>query len=182
MNLLRTLSLASIVALCGTAAQAVPQTTGVELGTAVQFDANSTNALNFAQQAPGHIGQVAPFVFFVSNEAGKVTLEFNNEANGLAFFEIRIDNITTGATPHPIALGDTIHTGGISVLASTSPRIETFEANEMVEVRLALGGERDWDFNWTAFYVGVPEPATMAIFGLGLVGMGLATRRRRSDA
>ncbi len=37
----------------------------------------------------------------------------------------------------------------------------TFTANATVEVRLALGGERDWDFDWTTFYV-VPSPTTRA--------------------
>jgi hypothetical protein len=36
---------------------------------------------------------------------------------------------------------------------------ETFTANSTVEIRLALGGERDWDFDWVTFEV-LPDAQT----------------------
>lgn len=142
----------------------------------------STNALNFAKQVPLHIGQNAPYVLFVSNTAGSVTLDFVNLAPGLAFFETRIDDIATGATPHPVVIGDTIHTGGTSVASGTSSLQKTFTANDYVDIRLALGGERDWDFDWVRFQVAsVPEPGTLAILGLGLVGLAFVRRTKQSS-
>jgi hypothetical protein len=38
------------------------------------------------------------------------------------------------------------------------PEVVTFSAKRTVEIRLALGGEREWDFDWTLFAVG-PTPA-----------------------
>lgn len=114
---------------------------------------NSTNALNEAKQVPGRVGQIAPYVIFKGAGVGEVTLEFHNMGPGLAFFEVRIDGVATGATVHPVVTGSTIHTGGQSVTKETSPIERTFSAATTVDIRLALGGERDWDFDWTRFYV-----------------------------
>ena len=143
---------------------------------------NSTNELNYLSQAPGRVGQVAPHVLFDSNDVGEVTLAFNNGASGLAFFEIRIDGIATGATSHPVVIGDTIHTGGVGVASGVLNDVRSFTAASTVEVRLALGAERDWDFDWTSFSVAtaVPEPASVGLALFGLMGVAAARRRRRS--
>ena len=70
--------------------------------------------------------------------------------------------------PHPVVTGDVIHPPSASTdapipVCDTSPVVQTFTANTTVEIRLALGGERDWDFDWTPFTVGQPEvPTTKA--------------------
>jgi hypothetical protein len=140
---------------------------------------NSTNALNYALLTPGHIGQSTPYVLFNTNAVGSVTLDFFNIAPGLAFFETRIDDIETGVNPHPVVIGDTIHAGGTAVASGASLLGKTFMATNYVGIRLALGGERDFDFDWVRFEVqpaGVPLPGTLALLGLGMIG--LAFRRR----
>lgn len=145
---------------------------------------NSTNALNYAQLTPGREGQVAPYVLFNSNAVGSVTLDFFNYANGLAFFETRIDGIATGGSPHPVVVGDTIHSGGTSV-ASGSDLQKSFMATNYVDIRLALGAERDWDFDWVRFEVQpepqIPLPGTGMLFGIGFVGLLAARRRTRTQ-
>lgn len=99
-----------------------------------------------------------PHVNMVDVGVGYATLEFVNETNSLAFFEYRIDGVTVGSSDHLVVDGDVIHPGvcvdGRAVAACESgPVVETFQATSVVEVRLALGGERDWDFDWTPFYV-----------------------------
>jgi hypothetical protein len=84
----------------------------------------------------------------------------------LAFFEYRIDGqVLTSGTSHPVVIGDFIYPGicvdgrtgpGQPVCGDGTPEIMTFTAAEYVEVRLALGGERDWDFDWTRFDVLLP--------------------------
>lgn len=114
---------------------------------------NSTNELNKNKQTPGRIGQTAPYVDFVSNTSDSVSLRFFNHASGLAFFEVRRDGVATGTTPHPVVTGDTIHTEGVSVTSGATVDRTFTGLSEKIEIRLALGGERDWDFDWTRFDV-----------------------------
>jgi hypothetical protein len=137
------------------------------------FSPASTNELNEAKQVPTREGQDAPHVVWEAIEVGEITLMFVNHTNSLAFFEYRIDGVTVGSTPHPVVntgfahpttglvaeYDDVIHPG-VSVDGRGIPDpvvvSRTFAANQTVEIRLALGGERDWDFDWTLFHV----PAT----------------------
>ena len=125
----------------------------VSASPAAAYDFPSTNDANRAA--------ALPHVDLVSTGPGSVTLEFVNTRNATAFFEYRIDGQTVGSTPHPVVIGDVIHPGVCvdgratpPVGCSTDSEVRTFEGNSTVEVRLALGGERDWDFDWTSFAVG----------------------------
>lgn len=99
-----------------------------------------------------------PYVEEVSSDNCEVTLKFVNDTNSLAFFEYRVDGVTpdSATTDHPVVTGDVIYPG-VSVDGRGEPNpvvvTKTFEAHETVEVRLALGGERDWDFDWVTFEV-----------------------------
>jgi hypothetical protein len=121
---------------------------------------------------------------FDSSTVNSVTLDFFNYAPGVAFFETRIDGIQTGLTPHAVVIGDTQHTGGTFMAANTPAALtRTFTANNYVDIRLALGGESDYRFDWTRFYTSpassVPDGgSTLAMLGLGLAGIGLARRRK----
>jgi hypothetical protein len=124
----------------------------VSAGPAAAYDFPSTNDANRAADLP--------HVDLVSTGPGTVTLEFVNTRRVVAFFEYRIDGQTVGTTPHPVVTGDVIHPGfcidgrPTPTAGCTNSLVQTFEADATVEVRLALGGERDWDFDWTSFAVG----------------------------
>ena len=81
------------------------QGTGELVGNTFGWVPNSTNALNYAPQVPGKLGVVVPYVYFVSNGPGTVTLQFVNESNSLAFFEYRLDGVQIGTDSHPIVGG-----------------------------------------------------------------------------
>lgn len=127
----------------------------------------STNTLNKNQQVPGRVGQDAPYVEVDEVGPGEVTLNFVNQAPGLAFFEYRIDGDELGPGNHPVVNAEGEHdVGGSPPRDSIYPGVgvpsgnietKTFEAKWYVEVRLALGAERDWDFDWVRFDVGQPE-------------------------
>jgi hypothetical protein len=119
---------------------------------ALAYDYPSTNDAN---RANGH-----PHVNLVETGIGYVDLEFVNDTNSLAFFEYRIDGevLTTGSA-HPVVLGEFIYEGicvdgrATGAVCDGGPIVERIEAGSTVEVRLALGGERDWDFDWVTFVV-----------------------------
>jgi hypothetical protein len=122
-------------------------------GAASAYDFPSTNDENRAANLP-HVN-------LVSTGPGTVTLDFVNPRNSIAFFEYRLDGQTVGTTPHPVVTGDVVHPG-FCVDGRNTPNpgcfhdstVQTLAADATVEVRLALGGERDWDFDWTPFAVG----------------------------
>ena len=134
----------------------------------------SSNADNYA------LVNSRPYVLlFDDNTPGEITLEFVNKGPGLAFFEYRIDGVQTGASAHPVVMNDTIHSG-IGISQGGANRVETFFANSTVDIRLALGGEEDYRFNWTRFDVApAPLPAS-ACGGIALFGLISAKRRRKN--
>ena len=158
--------------------------TGTPVGNAFGWTPNSTNLLNYDELVPGRVGQAAPYVLFASNAVGQAILDFYNPGPGLAYFEVRIDGVDTGSTTHPVVTGDVIHPGGIAVATLTTQLGEVFAATQYVDIRLALGGERDWDFDWTRFEVlqPVPVPAALPLVISGLGGMGLLGWRRKRKA
>lgn len=120
---------------------------------AMAYTYPSTNALNAAQQTPGYVGLLTPYVHQVGVGPGSVTLEFVGGYVGGAWFEYRLDGaVKTSGTAHPVVSGDFIYPN-IGVAANTK-LTKTFSAGATVEIRLALGAERDWDFDWTTFQVG----------------------------
>ncbi len=140
---MRTVRISIVLALLG----ALVAVFGASPALAYTFP--STNEQN---KADNH-----PYVELVSQDVGEVTLDFVNDTNSLAFFEYRIDGVAlTSGTAHPVVAGDFIYPG-VSVdsrnIADPVVVTQTFQAEATVEVRLALGGERDWDFDWVTFDV-----------------------------
>lgn len=127
------------------------------MATALAYDFPSTNDANRANGFP-HVNLVEAGI-------GHVTLDFVNDTNSLAFFEVRIDGDTlTSGSAHPVVTGDFIYPGvTVDSRGIADPVIvtRTFDATSTVEVRLALGGERDWDFDWVIFEA-LPDASTKA--------------------
>jgi len=118
-------------------------------GSALAYDFPNTNDDNIAEGLP--------HVVKMGDAPGEVTLKFINDTNSFAYFEYRIDGeALTSGDAHPVVTGDYIYEGvRVDGRGVSEPVTETrsFSATEKVEVRLALGGERDWDFDWTEFDV-----------------------------
>ncbi len=128
----------------------------------------STNYLNKSAQNQHRPGTQGPHVNFVSNTSDSVTLEFVMPESYLAVFEYRVDgdavDLTTNPTLHPFGedphpnprpwMGEDETVFGAIAVSGVDSVEHTFEnVDSIVEIRLALGGERDWDFQWTPFFV-----------------------------
>lgn len=126
----------------------------MSVGIASAYTFPSTNDEN---RTNGH-----PHVNLLSTDVGEVTLEFVNNTNSLAYFEVRVDGELPTGNSHPVVGGNIYTENSVCVdnraiphqdcIAGSEAQV-TFSADEKVEVRLALGGERDWDFDWVTFYV-----------------------------
>ncbi len=119
----------------------------------------STNAANAA--TAGSADEL-PWVEQTDVGAGWVELTFHKAYVGLSFFEYRIDGVVLDGNEHPIVIGDVIYPGVCVANSGACPSGITrqFQASSTVEIRLALGGERDWDFDWTPFRVDPKQPTT----------------------
>ncbi len=125
----------------------------------------STNDLNRDQMTPGHIGKLTPHVNLVDAGMGWVELEFVGGYVGGAWFEYRIDGNIAGSALHPVVMGDLIHP---TVSTPANAKVyRTFEACQKVEVRLCLGAERDWDFDWTTFNTEGPKLCELNVEAVG---------------
>lgn len=123
----------------------------------------STNQLNKDKLVPGRVGQIAPYVELVEAGTNYVKLRFVNAYTGLHYFEYKVDGVLqTSGTPHEFltpAQGypNEFEYPGVCVSTNgpcpTGPTEKTINATSKVEVRLALGGENDWYFDWTRFDV-----------------------------
>lgn len=127
--------------------------------TALDVCLPSTNSANKAT------GGVRPYVEKVSGTATSVTLRFVRGtgigSTGTQFFEYRVDDQKrTCGTPHLVVIGDWQYPGVALGNNPVVPEVtRTFDAEEKVEVRLALGPENNFYFEndgsgWITFEVG----------------------------
>ena len=121
---------------------------------------------------------ITPSVEEVETADCSVTLKFVNVTNSRAQFEYRIDGEADNQFPayfqefigvdHPV-VGGLVYpqitldnrSSAVSPLVGTTT-IETFAVDSLIEVRLALGGERDWDFDWVSFETTCPTPVVVS--------------------
>lgn len=121
-------------------------------GDVFAYDFPSTNEQNASRETPKHIGKLTPYISLEEVGIGYVTLKFHGSYVGYHYFEYKIDDsIVDSGTPHQTLLGE-FEYPGIGVYPNTSTT-RTFYANEKVQIRLALGAENDWYFDWTRFDV-----------------------------
>jgi PEP-CTERM motif len=89
------------------------------------------------------------------------------------------------------ALGtEILPVGGFNIPGNTANTAEFFNFSDAVRqqinaggwLRLVINGEDGWDLSLDSFGFQVPEPTSLALVGLALVGAGVVSRRRKVQA
>lgn len=149
---------------------------------------------------PTNIGDLRGVFFNVSDDSLLSTLSVTGtDVNATAFLANSVNfvgspsNNINGAPPPSVfdagveigtpgigAGGDDIQSTMFTLTSSTTALTESLVSGESFGVRImsvgAPGSNRDESLKLTR----IPEPSALALFGLGLLGLGLAARRRRT--
>jgi len=123
------------------------------VGVVLAYDYPSTNEWNRDGENP-IIAGVGPHINIISTGFDNVELEFINPHEYWACFEYRRDGDTEeaiGSNHFNPWIDDDLYP---YYCVNNETRVETiYDVDKYVEVRLTFGAERDWDFDWTPFYV-----------------------------
>ncbi len=162
------------------------------LGADVRFDGS-----NFILSATmnGAIGTTANTLYvFGFDKGGAVNAPFTGIGNPNVIFNAVVTvNGTTGAVAGGGGAGTSIISGNgftatiaASLLPSTGLAFADYLWNLWPRVNAASGGGTqpipDFAPNNAMRRVSVPEPATLSVFGLGLLGLGWGARKRSTKA
>jgi hypothetical protein len=156
--------------------------TGLAQSVTVGFGAFPASALTFSTAS--QVDQVATVTWSLAPRvlAGPVSLFFRvldsnigllagggTEQNTLAF---ALNGVALGTA----SLGNVVNAD--IFLTLTAAQVASLASGGTLT--MLANGAPGWDLSMTSFSLQVPEPASLALVGLGLIGAGLASRRRKA--
>lgn len=119
----------------------------------------------------------------VGSATGAVTFQLNNMSQGYSFFTGIADSGSGGDGFYHAIYSSTFSTFGVGALSSAAQTAIASLSGPVLYVGFEDRRGGDYDYNDLIFAfssVTIPEPASLAIFGAGLLGIGLTRLRRRA--
>jgi PEP-CTERM motif len=153
----------------------------VRVGGVVGATGATANQLNMSTSAD--VDQLVRVTWTLAPTAltGPVSLFFRVLNSNIGLLPAGVENNTLSFTLNgdllgTATIGNTINTDiYLTLTASQVASLATSSSLLMV-----ANGAPGWDLSMTSFALQVPEPASLALVGLGLLGAGLASRRRKA--
>jgi hypothetical protein len=118
----------------------------------------------------------AGFITDSSGPAASVRFDLIKSDLNAASFELFWNNVSFGSQVFPAFNGP----GTTPILFALTAAQQDAIANNAGTLKLVIDGIPDFDLAIDAIGIQIPEPATLALAGLALLGAGVASRRRRA--
>lgn len=142
----------------------------------------STTQISFDLSTPGQFSVIIGFSsgFVGAGSSGSLTYSISS-LGGLGLVQAaKLSGLGFGQTPNNATVTKTVVPGGVLSVSGANSQTIHFNDQAFLTVTDSFTvGPNALLFGFTNDFV-LPEPATLAVFGVSLVGLGIARRRRRA--
>jgi hypothetical protein len=155
--------------------------TGLAQSVTVGAGAFPASALTFSSGSNVDQTSTVTWSLAPSVLGGPVSIFFRVLESNIGLLANAVENNSLSFALNGTALGNVSIGNAVNtdfMLALTPAQVASLALGG--SLTMVANGAPGWDLSMTSFGLQVPEPASLALVGLGLVGAGLASRRRKA--